>query len=268
MLHTVEKNGLLFLQTDLFDGGVRHGFSSRGGGVSPAPWDSLNLGPGRGDHMDNVQENYRRFCAAIGADASRVVMSQQTHTDTVRRVTAADWGKGLWRQRDYTDVDALITDVPHTPLVVFGADCNVILLYDPVRRAVGAAHAGWRGTALGIAARTAEAMTAAYGCRPGDLRAALGPSIGRCCFETDGDVPEALRETLGEEAASYMDWDGRKWHVDLKAVNVLWLRRAGVTAVDVCPLCTRCRGDLFWSYRRDGNARGAQIAMISLEDEA
>lgn len=266
MLHTVDTNGLTVLQTDLFDSSVCHGFTTRRGGVSPAPWDSLNLGPGRGDTPENVRENYRRLCAALGVDDKNVVLSQQTHTDHVRLVTADDRGKGLWRQRDYTDVDALITATPHTPLVVFGADCNVILLYDPVRRAVGAVHAGWRGTALGVAAKAVQEMGTAFGCRSADIRAAVGPSIGRCCFETDGDVPAALQATLGSEAEDYMERRGKKWHIDLKAINALWLQKAGVAQIDVSDHCTRCRGDLYWSYRRDGDRRGAQTALISLED--
>ena len=151
MFHTETKNGVTFLTADpLRDGGVLHGFSTRLGGVSPAPWDSLNLDDRRGDDPANVRENFRRLCAALDMDVRRAVLSRQVHRDDVRTVTAADAGKGLWTPRDYDSADALITDVPGLPLVVFSADCNVILLYDPVRRAVGAAHAGWRGTAAGI----------------------------------------------------------------------------------------------------------------------
>lgn len=265
MLHNIEKNGLTYTQSDLFGGAVAHGFSTRLGGVSPAPWDSLNLGVSRGDDLANVQENYRRFCGALGVDERNVVLSQQTHGDTVRRVTADDRGKGLWRPRDYTCVDGLITDVPHTPLVIFSADCNVILLHDPVAHAIGACHAGWRGTALGIAAKTVREMTDAYGCRPENIRAAIGPAIGKCCFETDGDVPQALRAALGDAVEPFMEWNGSKWHIDLRAVNALWLGRAGVTAIDVSDVCTMCRQDLYWSHRAVGNERGAQVSLISLE---
>ena len=136
-----EENGLL-IKTSTVLSGVRHGFSTRIGGVSPAPWDSLNLGVGRGDDMDRVRENYRRFCAALGVDEHRAVLSKQVHEDNVRHVTAEDCGKGLFRDRDYTSVDAMVTDTPGIPLVVFSADCGIILLHDPVHGAVGAAHAG------------------------------------------------------------------------------------------------------------------------------
>ena len=247
-----EENGLL-IKTSTVLSGVRHGFSTRTGGVSPAPWDSLNLGVGRGDDMDRVRENYRRLCAVLGTDEHRAVLSKQVHEDNVRHVTAEDCGKGLFRERDYTSVDAMVTDTPDIPLVVFSADCGIILLYDPVRRAVGAAHAGWRGAAAGIVYKTVRRMQETFGTDPRDLRAAIGAAIGPCCFETDADVPRALRDALGREAEPYITRRGQKW-----------LEKAGVTQIDVCPDCTACRPDLYWSHRRMGQARGAQIAMICL----
>ena len=124
LTHTSEN--VLWMSSSLLDGsGVRHGFSTRIGGVSPAPWDSLNLGVGRGDDMDRVRENYRRFCAALGVDEHRAVLSKQVHEDNIRHVTAEDCGKGLFRDRDYTSVDAMVTDTPGIPLVVFSADCGM-----------------------------------------------------------------------------------------------------------------------------------------------
>ena len=257
-------NSITYLRADSL-AGVAHGFSTRLGGVSPAPWDSLNLGVGRGDTMENVQENYRRFCAVLGMDDRRAVLSKQIHEDVVRHVTEADAGKGLYCDRDYTSVDGMVTNVPHLPLVVFSAYCNVILLYDPVGRAIGACHAGWRGTALGIAKKTAQEMVRLFGCNPANIRAAIGPAIGQCCFETDEDVPAALREALGAEVEPYITWNGTKYHIDLKAVNALWLRKAGIETVDICDHCTACMPELYWSHRKMGNDRGAQIAMISLE---
>ena len=151
---THEKQGLLWLTSEsLALRGVVHGFSTRRGGVSAPPCDSLNLGLARGDEDACVRENYRRFCAAIGADVEKTVLSRQVHEDNVRLVTAADAGKGLWRERDYTSVDAMICREPGLALTVFSADCGIVLLYDPVRRAIGAVHAGWRGTALGLVKR-------------------------------------------------------------------------------------------------------------------
>ena len=216
--------------------------------------------------MENVRENYRRFCAAVGTDAQRVVLSKQIHEDGVRHVTEADAGKGLWQERDYSSVDGMVTDAPHLPLVVFSADCNVILLHDPVRGTIGACHAGWRGTALGIAAKTVREMVRLFGCDTANIHAAIGPAIGQCCFETDADVPEALQAALGDEVSPYITWDTQKYHVDLKAINALWLRKSGVTQIDISTACTACEPELYWSHRKMGNARGSQVAMISLED--
>ena len=264
---THEQNGLVFLASPLLSR-VRHAFSTRKGGVSSAPWDSLNLGVGRGDDSAAVAENYRRFCSTVGVDEHRAVLSKQVHETTVRVCTGADAGQGLGSLRDYT-ADALITNQPDLPLVVFSADCGIILLYDPVQRAVGAVHAGWRGCAAGILEKTVAAMTAEYGAKPGNMLAAIGPCIGQCCFETDGDVPAAMEAALGNDASPCVERRGAKYHVDLAGLNRQWLLRSGLTPdhIDTCGLCTACRPDLFWSHRKMGEARGAQIAMISLSKE-
>ena len=169
--HDHTENGITVLQSDLLCGSIRHGFSTRTGGVSPAPWDSLNLGVGRGDDLANVQENFRRLCGVLGLSHQRAVLSKQVHEDNIRLVTEADCGKGLFRQRDYTSVDAMICREKHIPLVVFSADCGTILLYDPVQEAIGAVHAGWRGVASGLAAKTVRRMQETFGTEPGDLLA-------------------------------------------------------------------------------------------------
>ena len=206
--------------------------------------------------------------AILGLDETRAVLSQQTHTANIRTVTAEDAGKGLLRPRDYTDVDALITNVPGLPLTVFSADCGTVLLYDPVHQAIGAVHAGWRGCAAGIVEKTVAAMGAAYGSRPAELLAALGPCIGPCCFETDGDVPEAMRAALGAIANAYITVKGPKFHVDLAGLNRQWLLRVGLLPerIEVSGICTACRPDLFWSHRKMGDQRGVQVAVISLKE--
>ena len=262
---THEQNGLVWLTASNL-GGVRHGFSTRLGGVSPAPWDSLNLRPGMGDGREALLTNYRRFCAVIGADIRRTVLSRQVHETGVRACTEADAGKGLFRERDYDSADALVTDVPGLTLFVFSADCGTVLLHDPDSGAVGAAHAGWRGCAGGIVEKTVRV----YGSRPERLRAALGPCIGRCCFETDGDVPAAMVEALGREAEPCLEKRGPKWHVDLEGLNRQWLLRAGVPPenIEASGLCTACRRDLFWSHRKLGEARGVQCAAITAGSES
>ena len=159
-----------------------------------------------------------------------------------------------------------MTNVAGLPLTVFSADCGIILLHDPVNHAIGAVHAGWRGCAAGIVEKAVETMAETYGSRPTDLLAAIGPCIGPCCFETDDDVPAAMRAALGQNAEPYLEYRGPKWHVDLAGLNRQWLLKAGLIPehIDTCGLCTGCCPDLFWSHRKMGNARGAQTAMISL----
>ena len=149
------RSGVTFYRAEGL--GTVHGFSTRLGGVSAPPFDTLNLGLSQGDDPACVRENFRRFCAAVGADVDRMVVTHQVHQDDVRIATSADAGKGLDRERDY-DVDGLITNERGLPLVIHSADCIPVLLHDPVKQVIGACHAGWRGTALGIAAKTARGL--------------------------------------------------------------------------------------------------------------
>lgn len=266
-LTTHEEDGLVYFTSPLLSAcpGIAHGFSTRQGGVSKPPYDTLNLAPSRGGDRPAVEENYRRFCKAIGTDMHRVVLAQQVHETTVLQVTEERAGMGLWRERDYT-ADALVTNVKNLPLTVFSADCGIILLHDPEVACVGAVHAGWRGCAAGILEKTVGELERLYGAKAERIIAAIGPCIGQCCFETDGDVPQAMTAGLGADAAPYLEQRGAKWYVDLAGLNRQWLLQAGVAPqhIDVSGLCTYCRTDLFWSYRKVGGWRGAQVAMTSL----
>ncbi len=248
-----------------------HAFTTRIGGVSESPWNDLNLGPGRGDDLNHVKENYRRICEAVNINAGenilnpeRVVLAKQTHETTIRPVTAADAGKGLYQDRDYT-ADALMTDEIKLPLVVFSADCGIILLEDEITGTVGAVHAGWRGCAGGIVEKAVKMMCETYGAVCANIRAAIGPCIGQCCFETDRDVPDAMRKALGKDAELYFYKKNLKWHVDLAGLNKLWLLNAGVPEenIDTCGICTACHPELFWSHRKMGERRGVQAALIA-----
>ena len=240
---------------------VPHAFTTRRGGVSGGYLASLNLGMNRGDERSNVEENYARLAKTLGFSADKLVLAHQVHGDAVRAVTEAD-SRGL-DHRDYPECDGLITGTPGVTLAVFTADCTPILLQDPVTGAVGAVHAGWRGTALDIAGKAVARMAAAFGCRPGDLRAAIGPNIGPCCFETDEDVPAALRETFGPAVEDAIRPAGEKFYVNLKAVNALALRRAGVDRIEISPECTMCDPEKYWSHRHTRGLRGSQGALIT-----
>ncbi len=238
-----------------------HGFTTRLGGVSEGYLSSLNIGMQRGDSPENVAENYRRLGEAIGFSPERLVLANQVHADTVRVVTEKDC-LGSLSHRDFPECDGLVTNTPGVALTVFTADCTPILLHDPVTGAVGAVHAGWRGTALGIVKKAVDTMVSAFGCCPSDICAAIGPNIGVCCFETDGDVPEAMVSALGKEVKPFIQARGDKFHVDLKQINALWLRRSGITNIEISEHCTACAPHLFWSHRLTKGVRGSQGAII------
>lgn len=239
---------------------VKHAFTTRRGGVSKAPFDSLNLGLHRGDKDENVAENRRRLAQALGFDLDKLVMTHQTHSDIVRAVTSAD-AIGF-DHRLYPESDAIITNEPGVALWIFTADCTPILLWDSQSGAVGAVHAGWRGTASAIVSKTVEKMCALYGCEVKNIHAAIGPNIGFCCFETDSDVPDAMRKTYGGEAEQHIRAAGEKYYVNLKALNALALRRSGVENIAISDACTVCQCDRYWSHRVTKGVRGSQGAII------
>ena len=257
-IHTVSKGTLEYLVADGI--GASHSFTTRHGGVSEGYLSSLNLGANRGDRYENVVKNYQIMASALDFDIQNLVLSHQTHSDIVRVVTKND-AKGL-DHRLYPECDATITRDPGTALMIFTADCTPILFHDPITGAVGAAHAGWRGTAAGIAEKTVQAMVNHFGCDPKNIRAAIGPNIGPCCFETDADVPEAMISALGDAAKPYISQKGDKYYVNLKAINALFLRRAGVLSVDIATECTACEHHRFWSHRVTKGERGSQGAII------
>lgn len=244
-----------------------HGFTNRSGGVSQGALASLNLGAGRGDAKENVLENYRRLGLALGFDPRKAVLACQVHAANVHLCTQADWGAGLYAPTSF-QADILLSDTPGTALVVFGADCYTLLLFDPVHNACAAVHAGWRGTALKAPKVAVEEMTARFGTRPSDLHAAIGPGIGKCCFETDGDVPEALLASFGSAAQAFIPRRDGKYHVDLLAFELLALREAGVSGshIDAAEVCTLCHADAYWSNRyaqaHEGGRRGVQAGVI------
>ncbi len=261
-MKTITKGTLEYLTADSI--APAHCFTTRYGGVSGGYLSSLNLGIHRGDSRENVLKNYEILGKALGFAPKNLVFYHQAHTNTVRLVTKENAGDGLFRETEI-DCDALVTNTPGIALAAFTADCTPILLWDTVTGAVGAVHAGWRGTVADIAGNTVRAMTEHFGSRPENIRAAIGPNIGACCFETDDDVPRAVLTALGPEGERYITKTGTKFHVDLKGVNAALLRRAGVASIEVSTACTACDPNRFWSHRQVGNDRGSLAAIIVRE---
>ncbi len=264
----LQNNGVTFLAADSFlaAGGVAHGFSTRIGGVSKGIYTSMNLGSTRGDNPDCVKENYLRFCAAIGADVHRVVMTNQIHSTIIRTATPSDIKNDLYDPEGY-DCDGLITNEPGLALTIFSADCIPVLLYDPTKRVIAAVHAGWRGTAGDIAGKAARLMQEDYASAPEDILTSIGPGISQCCFETHADVPDAMIEALGTLATPYITClENGKFKVDLKGINAALLMRAGVSPehVEISNDCTACLPDKYWSHRVTQGHRGSQAAILQL----
>lgn len=242
-----------------------HCFTTKLGGVSTGVLASMNIAIKLDETEENVTKNFEILGSALGFGIDDLVLTRQVHSDIVRGVTRDDCN-GCFH-RDYPECDALVTNDPGVALVVFTADCTPLLFHDPVTGAVGAAHAGWRGTAAQIGAKTVEAMVRRFGCKPADIRAAIGPNVGFCHFETDADVPEAMLAAFGEEAQAFIRPVGNKYYVNLKEMNALSLRRAGVTHIEISEDCTMCRPERYWSHRITGSSRGSQGAVIVCKEE-
>ncbi len=243
--------------------GVAHGFSERAGGVSPTPFASLNLGPRTGDDAVHVRENRRRVLATAGLAGSPVLAPRQTHSADVATYRPGD---AIPRGQVF-DGDGLITDARGPALMVLAADCVPVLLWDPARQVIAAVHAGWRGTAGGIAARAVRVMGEVFGCRAEDIRAALGPAIHRCCYEVGPEVVAAVAAVtpLAPHALADGKRDGKAM-MDLPAANAAQLAGTGVPAaqIDTLPHCTACQVDRFFSHRRERGRTGRAGAVIAL----
>lgn len=242
-----------------------HMFSTRIGGVSGGVFEGLNLAEHLGDASENLRENFRRVGEVFGVGPDDFAFTRQVHGNAVIRVYEG-FRHRLFSPIEY-EADGLITNVTDLPLIVFTADCIPVLLHDPVRGAIAAVHAGWRGTSADITGVAIRAMSEEFGTRPRDVNAAIGAGISQCCFETDSDVPDALLKTLGGcEVNKLVIPKNGKYYVDLKAINALLLKRSGVIEHNISILneCTACDNKRYWSHRRMGGKRGSQASIIML----
>lgn len=254
--------------------GVTHAFTTRVGGVSGGIYASLNLGQNLGDDPACVRRNYEILGSALGFDPAGLVFTRQVHSSVVRIVTKAD-GRQPFEPVPY-EADGLITAEKDVPLIIFAADCVPILLYDPALSSnsgvIGAVHAGWRGTVRDIVGNAVRQMARSFQSNPSDIRAAIGPCISACCYETGADVKNAVYQILGGEASRFIVprevvSNGSKYMADLKGINRLLLIRAGVKPenIDISPDCTSCSNDKYWSHRVTNGKRGSQASIIMMK---
>ena len=236
-------------------GFFKHAYSTRIGGVSENEFKSLNLGFSTKDSSEKVKKNFSIFCAAFGVSENKLAITSQIHEDEIKEV------KNIGKFTVFDGVDGLVTNEPGVTLATFHADCLAVYMIDPEKKAVGLAHAGWRGTVKNIAGKLARKLESTYGCNKENLICALGPSIGSCCFEVSSDVTEIFRSLDIPE--TYLK-DGNK--IDLPEVNRRLLLNEGLKDENIIKsdVCTMCFKDLLFSHRATGGKRGTNAAFISL----
>lgn len=252
-------------------GMVRHLFSTRIGGVSQGCYGTMNLSYTRGDEKSAVDENFRRIAETLGCRAEDFVCSDQTHTTNLRVVTAADRGKGVVCPKDYRDVDGLLTQEKGIVLATFYADCVPLYFVDPKKGAIALAHSGWRGTVARMGQCVVEKMKEYFGTRPGDLIAAIGPSICQSCYEVSADVAEAFADEFrknGQREQLLQPVGKEKYLLDLWRANEIVLREAGITAdhIQVTDVCTCHNSTYLFSHRASQGKRGNLGAFLGLLD--
>lgn len=247
---------------------VKHGFSTRIGGVSKGDCSSMNLSFSRGDDESAVRENYRRMARALEVSYEDFVCSKQTHTTNVRKVTEEDRGKGLIKPLDYQDVDGLVTNVPGLCLTTFYADCVPLYFVDPVHHAIGLSHSGWRGTASGMGRVTLETMAREYGTDAKDVIAAIGPSICQDCYEVSEDVILEFQSAFSKEHWSSLFYrkENGKYQLNLWKANEIILLDAGVLPehLAITNICTCCNSEILFSHRASHGKRGNLAAFLAL----
>ena len=266
-----EKNGVRYLQFPaLIETGVcRHLFSTRMGGVSKGHLGTMNLSYSRGDEKENVDENFRRIADVLDCSMEDFVLSHQTHTTNVKVVTAQDKGRGIVKELGYTDIDGLVTNEPGIVLSTFYADCVPLFLVDPVKKAIGLSHSGWRGTVEKMGKVTIQKMTQEYGSDPKDIIAAIGPSICVDCYEVSMDVADAFREAFKEAdnlEQIVIPKSIEKAQLNLWEANLAVFLEAGVKKENIIlpDICTACNKELLFSHRASNGKRGNLGAFLML----
>ncbi len=264
----MEKNNLQVITiNDWLQQGVIAGFSTRGGGVSENCFASLNMGLHVGDNPEQVITNREKYLRLFNLDLHDAVCCQQIHGTRVVRAGAGDRGKGAYSTHDWlAGCDAMITNTPQVLLMTFYADCIPVFFFDPSHRAVGLAHSGWKGTMGRIVVNSLDAMTREFGTLPECVQVLIGPGIAKCCFEIQSDLAQRVKKEFPEfnDIINYSPGGIPTW--DLHETNRQLLIGSGVSAenITVANLCTSCREEWFYSYRRDRGQTGRMAALMGI----
>lgn len=252
-----------FEQTGL----VTHGFTTRIGGISTEPFNTLNLGLKTEDEQENILGNFKKISKAFNVPLEKMVLSDQVHDTKIRIVTEEDAGKGLVKPMDYKEIDGLLTDVKGLMLLTFYADCVPLFFLDKVKGVVGVAHAGWKGTVARIGEKMVNTMRDTYDSNPEDILVGIGPSIGACCYTVRKDVHDRFDENLSSIDEVLMKESIDIWKLDLWKANKKILEENGVLSrnITISGLCTSCYSHKFFSYRKDNGRTGRMTALIQLK---
>ncbi len=272
ILELKEYGNLPLLKYPLLEqtGIVEHCFTTRMGGVSEGVCSSLNLSFSRGDDPEAVMENYRRVAETFGKTVDDFVCTDQTHTTNVLRIGREHCGYGVTKEKPYTDVDGLITNEPGVILSTFYADCVPLYFVDPVNKAIGLSHSGWRGTFGRMGQKTLDAMKEAFGTKPEDVYAAIGPSICQDCYEISEDVADYFYTEFPRHGNEILINKGNgKFQLDLWKTNEIVLREAGVMQehLAVTNICTCCNSEILFSHRASQGKRGNLAAFLMLKED-
>ena len=270
-MHLVNKNGIPLLQFAHLKKieKVFHAFTTRQGGISNVPFESLNLGFNTGDLLQRVLHNRKKLLSALGWRLESVANPIQVHGNRVATVTRKDRGKGAYDLKSrLSAADGLITNEKGILLMINVADCFPVFLYDPTNQALGLIHSGWRGTAKGVIGKCIEAMITSFGSQPKTLKAGVGPGINKCCYQVGKDLLKKFDNQIVIDNSGKQSGEREDGYLDLKKLIFFQLIECGLKEdnVEVAAECTCCNAELFFSHRRDNGKTGRMAALIGLKD--
>ena len=256
-----QSNGLRYYTFDIFPKEIIQAVFTRQGGVSPHPWDSLNVGGSIGDDITHVRENRIRSFRALCRMPESIHDVWQVHSVDV---VYADAPRPL--DTEYQKADIMLTDNPQVTLFMRFADCTPIFLYDPKKQVIGSVHSGWLGTVRGAAQAAVGAMQERYDSKPADILAAIGPAIGPDHYEIGEDVITQVREAFGTDAESLLEAHGESVYFNLWKANQILLEKSGVKEIEIANICTACHTDDWFSHRGEKGKTGRFGAMLALDE--